>query len=201
MKYRENFKLTYYGQPTYEVFNENKGVKCHLTVKIVTPDSLNANKIMDTTIITANGYAKCDDKDTFNIETGKRIALARAESLAYHKAEVLINKCVIDAYNFIDSAERFENKSNYVQSHNKSYIRSKYGPWPTIKKLNGNSSYKNQPRDSMGRFLPKDKNVECNNQVVGNTNDCSKNTEKTFICDNKAKGITLKVHRNYSNKK
>ena len=39
------------------------------------------------------------------------------------------------------------------------------------------------------------------NTVVGNTNDCSKNTEKTFVCDNKTKGITLKVHRNYSNKK
>lgn len=207
MKYRENFKLTYCGQPSYEVFNKNKGVRCNLTVKIITPDSLNANKIMDTTIITAKGYAKCDDKDVFNIETGKKIALARAESLAYHKAEVLIDKCVNDAYNFIDSAEKFANKSDYVQSHNKSYVKRKYGPCPTFKSINEcdkKSSYKNQPRDSKGRFMPKENIFDCDHTSHGRIDDgfndnCVK-TETSFA-DSKVKGIQLKVNRNYSNKK
>lgn len=193
MKYRENFKLVYQGKPSYEINNERETVKCHLTVKIVTPDSLYANKIMDTTVITANGYSKCDDKDTFSVEVGKKIALARAESLAYHKAEVLINKCVYEAYNFIDSAEMFCEKSNFVQAHNRNYVRKNFGPWPTSTKLGcekKNTSYKNQPRDSMGRFMPKD-----------NVNDCCKTVEKTCENNNPSNGIALKINRNYSNKK
>lgn len=193
MKYRENFKLAYQGKPSYQIDEERKSVKCHLTVKIITPDSLYANKIMDTTVISANGYSKCDDKDKFDVNVGKKIALARAESLAYHKAEVLINQCVLDAYNFIDAAEIFADKSNFVQAHNKNYVTRNFGPWPTIKKLhseNKNTAYKNQPRDNMGRFMPKE-----------SANDCCKTAENT--CDNKKQtvGITLKINRNYSNKK
>lgn len=194
MKYRENFKLTYVGQPSYQIDAEKKSVKCHLTVKIITPDSLFANKLMDTTVITANGYAKCDNTDKFNPEIGKRISLARAESLAYHKAQVLIRQCVNDAFNFIDAAEKFEDKSEFVQVHNKGYIQKSFGPKPTIKKMakcceKKNDNYKNQPRDNMGRFMPKDNVKVDNNKTVEDS--CRNNLNK---------GIMLTVRRNYHQK-
>ena len=194
MKYRENFKLAYQNKPSYQIDEENKSVKCHLTVKVITPDSLFANKIMDTTVITANGYAKCDDMDKFNHEVGKRIALARAESLAYHKAEVIIRNCAYDALKFIVASDKFEDKSNFVQVHNKQYIAKNFGPCPQIKKdvkccEKKNDSYKNQPRDSMGRFMPKEEVKPCVNKTVGQP-----------CCNKEKKGITLNVHRNYSKK-
>lgn len=174
-KFNENFKLVYYGEPRYEINYENKTVKCHLTVKIITPDSLYANKIMDTTLMSANGYAKCDNMDKFDVETGKRIALTRAESLAYHKAMVLIRKCTDDMLRIFEAAERFENKSKYVQKHNEHYIKANYGPRDEkcVKK-----NVCTQPRDEKGRFLPKTEPV----------NDCCK----------KSNGISIKINKKYS---
>ena len=193
MKYRENFKLAYENKPNYQVDEKKKSVKCHLTCKIIAPDSLHANKIMDNVIITANGYAKCDNKDVFNPETGKKIALARAESLAYHKAAVLIRQCAFDAEKFLDAAMDFEDKSDFVQEHNDCYIKRQFCTTSNCcdKKrddkgrfVSGNDMWMNQNRDKNGRF------VKPCCTTVGVSGDFSENKPN--------KGKSLKINRTYS---
>lgn len=184
MKFRENFKLVYHNKPSYLIDEEKKTVKCHLTCKIVAPDALFANKIMDNTVITANGYAKCDERDEFDVTVGKKIALARAESLAYHKAVVLIRQCFDDIERFVVAALNFTDKSEFVQEHNEFYVSRNYGPQkPCRKKHQNNNVTVDAPKQ------------EC-------LHDCDKNKEcsgKKCECDNKKDGkITLNVKRQYN---
>jgi hypothetical protein len=208
MKYRENFKLAYNKKPSYQVDYDKKTVKCHLTCKIITPDAINSNKIMDSVVISANGYAKCDEHDTFSVEVGKKIALARAESLAYHKARVLINQCAEDAYAFVIAAEMFEDKSTFVEEHNENYIKRNFGPFE-----------KKQPRNPKnGQFMPK--NSDCDKKCYDNgiTNDsyitqprdengrfakksCCNDNENKQCCNKESKnnkGISINITRTYS---
>lgn len=166
MKYRETFKLTYVGKPSYQIDYENQNVKCHLTVKIITPDALFSNKIMDTTVISTNGYSKCDENDIFNVEIGKKIALARAEEKIYLKAKNLINQAAKDAAVFARSAEKFEDKCYRVCAHNDDYVdQFCFASHPSNKNKpcdNKCSKKEAQPRDAQGRFMPYPENKKQN---------------------------------------
>lgn len=192
MKFRENFKLAYQNKPSYQVDKERKSVKCHLTCKIITPDSLFANKIMDNVVITANGYAKCDEQDNFDVNTGMKIALARAESLAYHKAKVLIMQCIKDIERFATAAFDFDEKSNFVRMHNDIYIKSNFGPWPPRRKREITPTQIEVELDN--KQCEKHCDDKCNKPCCDKNKDC---------CENKCKPdnsgvIRLNVRRQYN---
>lgn len=74
--------------------------------------------------ITAVGVAKCDDKDTYDVEKGKRVARAKAELEAYlqHK------KHLYDNLKFLKQVQdtlvyQHEKTQGYIE-HQKEYIKS-----------------------------------------------------------------------------
>lgn len=73
---------------------------------------------------TTVGVAKCDDKDEFDVEIGKRIAKAKAEKEAYvqHK-NYLYNHLKMLKYITDDLSKSYERTQYYIQ-HQKEYINS-----------------------------------------------------------------------------
>lgn len=119
----ENFKLTM--RPEFTDFYVNgTDVTCKMFYQLSVPDAylelcgFVAGKVIAT--------AHCHEDDVFNLEIGKKVALAKAESKAYKEARrVLISKLqeTIDTVvKLSEMAERFGDKAENVITHNKEYI-------------------------------------------------------------------------------
>ena len=70
------------------------------------------------------GIAKCSPEDVFDVERGKRIALAKAESNAYSKARNYTNKYVVELIQNLDILSDFDEKCLSCIEHNEDYIES-----------------------------------------------------------------------------
>lgn len=121
MKERQDFKLSFYKDFIKFFVNENdRTVCCVLKAKLYIP-SLCFHYQEEFTV---NGISKCHGDDVFDIERGKRIALAKAENKAYKVACKYVDKDVRDALNFIEKATYFLDKSDIQCDHNIEYIES-----------------------------------------------------------------------------
>jgi hypothetical protein len=112
--FRNSFKVVFNKAKrkiTYHVDEKNKSVKCFMTFILLTPDAYDSNQIICNKRMTVTGYSKCDDGDKFDVETGKKLALIRAEENAYLKALHIIKKARKDAENFIQASKNFEKKA------------------------------------------------------------------------------------------
>lgn len=73
----------------------------------------------------AIGIAKCSDGDTFDIEIGKKIARAKAESNMYGECFRYITECINTLQSkFIDPVKGFAKKATDVIIHNTGYLRT-----------------------------------------------------------------------------
>lgn len=172
MNYRDEFKVSFVKQPAYYVDEKKKSVKCYLTCDIKTPNALYGNQIMNNTRISATGYAKCGSQDEFNVHTGKKIALARAEEKIYLKAKHMAKQAKKDAEVFIKAADKFEQKCYRVCAHNEDYIDqfclATHPNYVTPKQI-ANSRKIAQPRDAHGRYMSyetKDNSKSTNSNVI-----------------------------------
>lgn len=177
MKYRDDFKIRFTRKPEFTIDEKNKTVKCYLTGDVIVPNGLTGNKFMENFRAFAKGYAKCDDKDKFNPEIGKRIALARAENRLYWKVRTEVKAAIRDAKKFIEGGEKFVAKAYGVIGHNDMYV-SQYCPVKNKKKTTSeilSEKAKAQTRDEKGRFTACTKTENCCN-ATNSKND--KNNEK-----------------------
>lgn len=152
MKFRDDFKLRFTKKPEFTVDTKNKTVKCYITCTVYVPTSLSSILYMENFQTFAKGYAKCDGKDKFDPEVGKRIALARAESKIYWKVRTEVNKVIENAKRFIEGGQKFVTKAYRVIGHNQMYI-DKY--CASEKKTTSeilSEKAKSQTRDEKGRF-------------------------------------------------
>ena len=98
-----------------EFFSKNGVVVCKAT------GILNIDKYVKSTFY-AKGIAKVSPDDKFNLEIGKKIALARAESELY----TLAKKQVVEANKRLEmtikEGKAFCEKAIGVRKHNKEYI-------------------------------------------------------------------------------
>jgi hypothetical protein len=187
MNYRDEFKVSFVNKPNYYIDTDKRTVKCYLTCDIKTPNALYGNQVLYNTRISASGYAKCDGKDLFDPEVGKKIALARAEEKIYFKALHMAKKAKKDAEVFINAFDKFEDKCYRVCAHNEDYIDQYcFASHPKFKGNTKKSTVnehvhkylsdkaKAQPRDEQGRFTActdsqeikvcdKNKDVTCKN--------------------------------------
>lgn len=74
--------------------------------------------------ITAVGVAKCDDKDEYDVEKGKRVARAKAEKEAY----ILHKKHLYENLEYLKKVQdvlisNYEKTQGYI-AHQKEYIKS-----------------------------------------------------------------------------
>lgn len=167
--YRNAFKITYVREPYYHIDAARKSVKCYLTCDLKTPDALYGSKPLENVRFFTTGYAKCDDKDAFNVETGKKIALARAESKVYLKAKHMVKDAVKDCLTFLDAAEKFENKCYRICAHNEDYVdQYSLASHPNYKGAEVKKEVKTntQPRDEHGRFKSFEKKEEPKATVI-----------------------------------
>lgn len=77
--------------------------------------------------ITANATAKVSEYDTFDIERGKKVALAKAEMQAYRLARNLLIKARNKIQRvFMNEVEVFRNKAALNILHNVEYIDANF---------------------------------------------------------------------------
>lgn len=133
------FKLKFW-EPDYYV-NEKKGtVTCVLKFRLdgVTgsqkdEEAFRAVRYMAESVYGENNpisyrysiaeTAKLDPKDTFDVEIGKKVARAKAESSAYKFCSKILTKSIEKfTFNLASAASEFIGKASGVVIHNKRYI-------------------------------------------------------------------------------
>ena len=133
------FKLKFW-EPDYYV-NEKKGtVTCVLKFRLdgvngsqKDEDTFRAVRYMTESVYGENNpisyrysvaeTAKLDPKDTFDVEIGKKVARAKAESSAYRFCSKILTKSIEKfTFNLASAAADFVKKASGVVIHNKRYL-------------------------------------------------------------------------------
>lgn len=99
-------------------------VYCKLQFVVKGPtDVLNAiNLFADEDCYEATGQATVDPRDAYDFETGKRIARAKAESLAYKKTSRLFARICGHLTDVVLAFMQFNDKAESVVDHNDTYL-------------------------------------------------------------------------------
>ena len=111
----------YYTKPNT---NGNATVYCRLQFAVKGPtDVLNTIDVFaDEDCYESIGQATVDPRDDYDFETGKRIARAKAESLAYKKASKLFARICGHLTSVELSFMQFNDKAEFVVDHNDIYL-------------------------------------------------------------------------------
>jgi hypothetical protein len=128
-----------FGSPEYFVNESNKTVTCKLSFRLNPSDGTRYNSYCHALLELSDAVlkeeesirdrwtvaetAKLDPADTFDVETGKKVARAKAESSAYKFMANKIAKVINGSYNVIACAcEEFIEKAAAVKNHNDEYL-------------------------------------------------------------------------------
>lgn len=126
---RNDFKLSFFKEDTEFYVNEKKKtVECTIVGRLNTPCESSLEKKhpfnIPSEMIAATGVAKCSDVDVFDVERGKRIALAKAENKAYRKASCYLFRLQKHLSFLSSGIDKFLSKSFNQCSHNDEFIES-----------------------------------------------------------------------------
>jgi hypothetical protein len=125
---RNNIKISF-ENPIYAVDEKNSEVVCTLRYKAKAPNTVIF--ALKSTIHGSPWYkiqsvkavARVKDNDTFDVNVGKKVSLAKAENLAYS----YVNEWAKTALKALCSASNaiveFSRKTNKVRTHNVEYIK------------------------------------------------------------------------------
>lgn len=133
-----HFKLSF-GEPTFYVNENKKTVTCVMTVRPGIKGNCKMEHVINTiawACLNSADYeafkysfstvatAKLDPQDTFDIEVGKKIARAKAESKAYDYYSCLLDRALYGRFaELLDSAtDEFFVKTDSVIEHNIKYL-------------------------------------------------------------------------------
>jgi hypothetical protein len=128
-----------FGLPEYFVNESNNTVTCKLSFRLNPSDGTRYNSYCNALFYLSDAVlkeeesirdswtiaetAKLDPDDTFDVEIGKKVARAKAESSAYKFMAKKIAKIIDGSYNVIvDSCEQFIEKAAGVKRHNDEYL-------------------------------------------------------------------------------
>ena len=128
-----------FGSPEYFVNESNNTVTCKLSFRLNPSDGTRYNSYCNALFELSDAVlkeeesirdgwtiaetAKLDPADTFDAETGKKVARAKAESTAYKFMAKKIAKVIDNSYNVIvGSCEQFIEKAAGVKHHNDKYL-------------------------------------------------------------------------------
>lgn len=124
----ENFKLSI-TKIDYFVNETKKTVTCVLTYDVKTTyqniQFLYAASPKTDSLFNfkAVGVAKANDNDTFDLATGKKVALAKAEINAYKNMMAFLADCRAETLNkFFGAIVTFNKKAIAIVDHNNEYI-------------------------------------------------------------------------------
>ena len=131
---RHDVKVSFLGRPKFET--KGNEVKCTLLYEVRIPafclrynnpnGTYNKESYFETYCSQAKavGTAKCSANDSFDKETGRSIAAARAEAIAYRDARNFIQNYVLKPMaEVMDSCSKFVGKAEYVINHDAEYAK------------------------------------------------------------------------------
>ena len=122
---RDDFKLTFYKDGAQFFVNEKKRiVVCKVSAEINVPYNWNSSVSIGYPTLKGTGVATCKDDDVFDVERGKRIALAVAENDVYSQAKTYLSHVMKELQFFTSKISDFKAKSDRCREHNKDYIAS-----------------------------------------------------------------------------
>lgn len=128
-----------FGSPEYFVNESNNTVTCKLSFRLNPSDGTKYNSYCNALLDLSDAVlkeeesirdswtvaetAKLDPADTFDVETGKKVARAKAESSAYKFMAKRISKIIDKSYDVIVCAcQEFIEKAAGVKRHNDEYL-------------------------------------------------------------------------------
>lgn len=121
------FKLSFDKTQIKFFVNEKKRtVTCTIVAELLTP--FDAWNTIPNTYINGVGVAKCCEEDTFDVERGKRIAMAKAENNAYKKSIKYLEPFTKELLNTIYEMGTYAEKAGEYLAHNEDYIESVSNP-------------------------------------------------------------------------
>lgn len=122
---RTDIKIKFDNDKTKFFVNEKKRtVACVVEGVLCTPYDWDKSIMIPDATFTERAVAKCAPEDTFDIERGKRIALARAENRVYMAALRHLDKFMEDVEFFLGAYQMFTEKAYHACAHNEDYIDS-----------------------------------------------------------------------------
>jgi hypothetical protein len=129
MRYnRSNIKVSFTGEPFFTINESEKTITCTLKANLVTPvpvqDDVPANSeaFIYGAAFSVVAKAKCSKNDVFDIERGKRIAMAKAENKIYAAAEFYLRKMRKSFAMMVTAIDDFNKKAVRCAAHNLDYI-------------------------------------------------------------------------------
>lgn len=112
----------------YHVNHNKKRVGCKITYRL-NGDPKFMRVLGEFMVVTKDpieweltAYANLDPQDNFNVETGMKVARAKAESQAYNRVRGLLARYV--DFNYLNTIQigRFVTKANATVEHNDEYL-------------------------------------------------------------------------------
>lgn len=129
MRYnRSNIKITFIGEPYFTINQHEKTITCTLKAKLVTPvpvqddEPSNFEAFIYGASFNVIAKAKCSKNDVFDLERGKRIAMAKAENKVYAAAKQYIRKMRKSFAAMVAALDEFDTKAVKCTAHNLEYI-------------------------------------------------------------------------------
>ena len=133
-----HFKLSF-AEPTFYVNENKKTVTCVMTVRPGIKGNYKMEYVINTIAreflsdadydafrhsFSTIATAKSDPQDTFDVEVGKKVARAKAESKAYNYYANLIDRALFGRFSdWLDSStDEFFEKADSVIEHNDKYL-------------------------------------------------------------------------------
>jgi hypothetical protein len=125
---RNNIKIKF-DKPIYAVDEKNKVVVCTLRYKVDTPpivifasESTIPNSPWRMTQ-SVKAIARAKDNDTFDVNVGKKVSLAKAENLAYSHVNEWAKTAFKSLCGASDAIVEFSRKTKKVREHNVEYMK------------------------------------------------------------------------------
>lgn len=121
---RNNIKITYVGEPVFYINERKKKIACRLAALLQVPEtgwledgpSMNMKDIIETVTV------KCHEGDTFDVERGKKIALAEAKSAVYLSAIREVSKQAEKLQFLLNASNDFIEKGYACMACNDEYV-------------------------------------------------------------------------------
>ena len=133
---RSDIKVSFNNEGTKFYVNEEKGtVVCSVEAYLLVPTNWDSCVVVPGARIIEKGIAKCAPGDTFDVERGKRIALARAENKVYLSSLKHLDRFMEQIAVIVNAYEDFNDKAYHACAHNEDYVESlSYEAHPKYKK-------------------------------------------------------------------
>ena len=109
---------------TYYLNKKANIVGCRLMFNIKGPDAAIEviNALFDYDCYEVTAEAKLNPEDKFDYETGKRVARAKAESMAYNRVSKLFARIAYKMTDVLNAFTVFVDKADRVITHNNEYL-------------------------------------------------------------------------------